>query len=437
MSAMARAASRPTFDERFTELTSASRELWERATYSLPGGNTRTTIFQDPYPVYLERGEGCRVVDVDGVERIDFINNYTSLVLGHCHPRVVEAVQLQAGRLASAAGPNELEIQMAERLKERLPSIELVRFTNSGTEATMQAIRAARAFTGRTVLLTFAGAYHGTHDYASAIPATPGPAAGAGIPQEVADSIVVPPYNDTEATLAALEPYLDDLAAIVVEPVLGAGGVVPAGEGFLRSLRELADEAGALLIFDEVIAFRIGYHGAQGRYAIRPDLTTLGKIIGGGLPIGAFGGRADVMALFDPREDGRLSHGGTFNANPLTMAAGLATLDELTPVALDRLEALTVELQRKLGEVFADAGIPVCITQIGSLFNVHFSEGPISSHADVLAGDRELQRQLHLALLGDGILFTPRGMGCLSVPMTGAEIGAFVGATERALGGLR
>jgi len=433
---MARSATPTTTEERFADLTPRSRELWERATRSLPGGNSRTTIFQEPYPVYFERGEGCRVVDADGVERIDFINNYTSLVLGHCHPRVVEAVQRQTARLASAAGPNALEVDLAERLKERLPSIELVRFANSGTEATMQAIRAARAFTGRTTIAVFAGAYHGTHDYASAIPASPGAAGGAGIPAGVADSLVVAPYNDTEATLAALEAHLEDLAAIVVEPVLGAGGVIPAERQFLRSLRSLADETGALLVFDEVIAFRIGYHGAQGRYGITPDLTTLGKIIGGGLPVGAFGGREDVLALFDPRRAGALSHGGTFNANPLTMAAGLATLDELTPEALDRLEALTIELRTKLEELFAAAGIPACVTQAGSLFNVHFTERPIRTHADVLASDRELQRQLHLALLGDGILFTPRGMGCLSVPMTEDDVDAFVGAAQRALGTL-
>jgi glutamate-1-semialdehyde 2,1-aminomutase len=436
MSRMARAASRPTTEERFTDVTQASRELWARATHSLPGGNTRTTIFHDPYPVYLERGEGCRVVDIDGVERVDFINNYTSLVLGHCHPRVVDAVQRQAARLASAAGPNELEVEMAERLKERLPSIELVRFTNSGTEATMQAMRAARAFTGRNVLATFAGAYHGTHDYASSIPAVPGPAGGPGIPPGVAESVVVAPYNDADATLAVLEPHLEDLAAIVVEPVLGAGGVVPAREDFLRFLRELSDETGALLVLDEVIAFRIGYHGAQGRYGIRPDLTTLGKIIGGGLPVGAFGGREDVMVLFDPRSDGALSHGGTFNANPLTMAAGLATLTELTPEALDRLEALTVELKAGLESLFAAAGISARITRAGSLFNVHFTDTPVMTHADVLAGDRALQRQLHLALLGNGILFTPRGMGCLSTPMTRAEVEAFLAASERALGEL-
>jgi glutamate-1-semialdehyde 2,1-aminomutase len=420
--------------EPYTQVSPASRALWERALASLPGGNSRTTIFHDPYPIYAARGEGCRVIDVDGVERIDFISNYTSLVHGHCHPRVVAAVQRQAGTLMSAAAPSELEVQLAERIRERLPSIELLRFTNSGTEATMQAIRAARAFTGRSTILTFAGAYHGTHDYAVSIPADASlPPGSLGVPEAVAGTIVVAPFNDLDATRAAVEPRLGDLAAIVVEPVQGAAGVIPAEGGFLALLRELADEAGALLVFDEVIAFRIGFHGAQGRYGVKPDLTTLGKIIGGGLPIGAFGGRADVMSLFDPRSEQRLAHGGTFNANPLSMAAGLATLEELTPEALRRLESLAEKLKAKLVQVFADAGRPATVTQIGSLFNVHFTEGPVREHADVRAADAALLSELHLFLLGNGILWTERGMGCLSTPMSSAEIDAFVEATARGL----
>ncbi|HEU5277653.1 MAG TPA: aspartate aminotransferase family protein [Gaiellaceae bacterium] len=431
---MARATTTTATSERYAKLTKTSHDLWERAVRVLPGGNTRTTTFQDPYPLYLVRGEGCRVFDVDGIERIDFISNYTSLVLGHCHPRVVAAVQRQAAQLMSAAAPSELEVELAERLRERLPSMELIRFANSGTEATMQAIRVARAFTDRTTVATFAGAYHGTHDYASSIPATAAErAGGTGIPAGVASSLVVAPFNDAEGTRAVLEPHFDDLAAVIVEPVQGAAGVIPARQEFLASLRELADEAGALLIFDEVIAFRIGYHGAQGQYGIIPDLTALGKIIGGGLAIGAFGGRADVMALFDPRNDRRLGHGGTFNGNPLTMAAGLATLTELTPEALDRLEKLTLELKAKLEQLFADVGLPALVTQSGSLFNLHLREGEVLDHSDVLASDTTLLQELHLAMLGHGVLFTPRGMGCLSIPMTDSEVDAFAEAARLGL----
>jgi glutamate-1-semialdehyde 2,1-aminomutase len=396
--------------------TAGSHDLWERALGSLPGGNTRTTVFHDPYPVYVARGEGCRVWDADGVERIDFISNYTSLILGHCHPRVVEAVQSQAARLMSVAAPNELEIELAERIRERLPSIDLVRFTNSGTEATMLALRGARAFTGREKIAVFAGGYHGSHDYAASVPGDASTAPGGpGIPAAVADTVVVAPFDDREGTLAALESHLGELAAVIVEPVLGAGGVVPATAGFLTFLRQLTRDAGALLVFDEVISFRIGYHGAQGRLDVTPDLTTLGKIIGGGLPVGAVGGRADVMELFDPRRDDHIGHGGTFNANPMTMAAGLATLEELTPERYDELEALTEEL-----EAGVNARTGASATSVGSLFRIELP-------------DPSRLPDLHVALLANGILMTPRGMGCLSTPMAGPEVDAFVEALRLAL----
>ena len=413
-------ATGPGVHEEYERLTGASRVLWERAAGSLPGGNTRTTIFHEPHPVYVVRGEGCRVWDADGVERIDFISNYTSLILGHCHPRVVEAVRQQAAKLMSVAAPTELEIELAERIRERLPSVERVRFANSGTEATMLAFRAARAFTGRPKIGVFAGGYHGSHDYAASIPLEPGQPAGAvGVPQAVADTLVVAPFDDVEGTRAALEPHLDELAAVIVEPVLGSGGVLPAAIEFLAFLRQLTRDAGALLVFDEIISFRVGYHGAQGRAGITPDVTTLGKVIGGGLPVGAVGGREDVMALFDPRSDGRIVHGGTFNANPLTMAAGLATLAELTPDRYETLEALATELAEKLDALFLETGAACSVTRAGSLFNVHADDATLG--------------QLHLGLLANGILSTPRGMGCLSTPMTSAEIDAFVEAVRDAL----
>jgi glutamate-1-semialdehyde 2,1-aminomutase len=404
--------------ERYEDASPASRALWDRALLSLPAGNTRTTIFHDPYPVYVATGDGCRVTDVDGVERIDFISNYTSLILGHCHPHVVEAVQRQASRLMSVAAPTELEVELAELIRGRLPSVERLRFANSGTEATMHAIRAARAFTGRTTIATFAGGYHGSHDYAASIPADPGlPSGGPGIPSAAADTIVVAPFDDVEGTRAVLEPHLDDLAGVIVEPVMGSGGVLPASAAFLTYLRELTRKADALLVFDEVISFRVGYNGAQGRLGVDPDLTTLGKIIGGGLPVGAFGGREDVMALFDPRADGTIPHGGTFNGNPLTMAAGIATLDEMTPERYAGLEGLAVELKDKLTEALGAYHPAASVTQAASLFNLHFD-------------DPSTTRELHLALLNHGILLTARGMGCLSAPMTSCEIDALVDAVQ-------
>jgi glutamate-1-semialdehyde 2,1-aminomutase len=421
MHRMAGIASRTDVRQAYLEQTPRSRALWERACESLPGGNTRTTIHQAPHPLYIVSGEGCRVTDVDGVERVDFINNYTSLILGHRHPSVVQAVQRQADRVMSVAASSELEIELAERIKERVPSIELVRFGNSGTEATMLAIRAARAFTGRDTIATFAGGYHGSHDYAASIPGEPTlPVGGPGIPDAVARTVVVAPCNDVEATRASLAPHLNDLAAVIVEPVLGAGGVVPATGEFLSFLRTLTNDVGALLVFDEVISFRVGYHGAQGKVGVAPDLTTLGKIIGGGLPVGAFGGRADVMALFDPQAPRRIPHGGTFNANPLTAAAGLATLAEMTPDRYEALDVLASDLTDRLAGVLAQSGVDAAITRAGSLFNLHLADG-------------QLAPELHLALLNHGILLTPRGMGCLSTAITGAEVDLFAEALRRSL----
>jgi glutamate-1-semialdehyde 2,1-aminomutase len=425
--------------DRYIEATPASRALYERAVGSLPGGNTRTTLFVQPYPFYFDHGIGCRVYDVDGHERIDFINNYTSLILGHAHPNVVAAIQRQVGRGFSAAAPSELEIGLAEAIKRRLPSIDLLRFTNSGTEATMLALRAARAHTGREKVAKIAGSYHGSHDYAAVdvAPIGAGPsdarAQNAGIPAAVAETIVMLPFNDAAAAERIIEAHWRELAAVIVEPVLGAGGVIPAQPEFLRALREATQRHGIVLVFDEIISFRVGYGGAQGHYSIRPDLTTLGKIIGGGLPVGALGGREQIMARFDPRRPDHIGHGGTFNANPLTMAAGLATLETLTPDEYTRLEALMADLQPKLLTLFSSLDIPAQVTHIGSLFNLHLTGTPVVDYATACTGDRQLLARIYLAALNHGVAFTGRGMGCLSTPMTTTEIDAFVAALRGAM----
>ncbi|MFN8484048.1 MAG: aspartate aminotransferase family protein [Anaerolineae bacterium] len=428
--------------ERYIDATPLSRELYERAVRALPGGNTRTTVFIQPYPFYFRRGQGSRVWDVDGNERLDFINNYTSLILGHAHPRVVAAVQERLTEGMSVAAPTELEVALAERLKERLPSMDLLRFTNSGTEATALAIRAARAFTGREKLAKFEGSYHGSHDYA-AVDVAAGGAVGAGtvtknagIPQAVADTIVMLPFNDAERAVAIIEAHKDDLAAVIIEPVLGSGGVIPAHPDFLRALREVTAQHGIVFIFDEIIAFRVGYHGAQGHYGVTPDLTTLGKIIGGGLPVGAVGGREDIMRRFDPRRADHIGHGGTFNANPLTMAAGLATLDEMTPAQYDRLEGMTRRLAGQLCDLFAGLGVPAQVTHIGSVFNIHLTDRPVTDYASASAGDRQSLAQLYLAALNHGVAFTGRGMGCLSTPMTDADLDTFVAAMRAGMADL-
>jgi len=419
--------SRSTIVDRYHETTPKSRALYERATRSLPGGNTRTTLYMQPYPCYFDHGIGCRVYDADDNERIDFINNYTSLILGHAHPKIVAAVQQQAALGMSAAAPSELEIALAEALKSRLLSIDQLRFTNSGTEATMLALRAARAYTGREKIAKIDGSYHGSHDYA---------AVGAehiGIPAAVAETLVMLPFNDVRAAEQVISAHQHELAAVIVEPVMGAGGVIAAQPGFLAFLREITERYGIVLIFDEIIAFRIGYHGAQGYFGVKPDLTTLGKIIGGGLPVGAVGGREAIMACFDPRRLDHIGHGGTFNANPMTMAAGLATLDEMTPAAYAQLDALSGELRAKLCALFGELGVPAQINQVGSIFNIHFSDTPVTDYATMCMSDREMAAWLHLAALNHGVALASRCMGCLSMPMTGAEIDACVTAIRLAM----
>src|SRR5438067_7928290 len=332
----------------YRETTPRSRALHERAVQVMPGGTTRTTTYFDPYPLYLDHGEGCRVWDADGVERIDMIGNYTAMILGHSHPKIVEAIRAQAARGTGFAAANPLEVELAELLCERVPSLDAVRFCNSGTEATMFAMRLARAFTGRPKIARMEGGYHGTHDYAevSTHPAVAeaGPPDAPiarpdsmGTPAWALEQTVVLPFNNPDAAEAIIRREAGGLAAVILEPIIGAGGVIAATPAYLERLRSVTAELSILLIFDEVISFRVAPGGAQQLYGVTPDLTTLGKIIGGGLPVAAFGGRADVMELLDPRREPSLAQGGTYNGNPLGMAAGLATMRELTPDVYDDL----------------------------------------------------------------------------------------------------
>jgi glutamate-1-semialdehyde 2,1-aminomutase len=400
--------------ETYLARTPGSRDLFERATASLPGGSTRTTVFNPPYPPYMARGEGLLTWDVDGNEYRDFLGNYTSLILGHAHPDVVAAVEAQVRRGSAFAAPTEVEIDLAEELRRRLPSVEKIRFTNSGTEATMFAIRAARAFTGRPLLAKFARAYHGTHD--TALAGTP------GVPDGVSDLVAELPWDDADGVERGLAGRERNVAAIIIEPVQGAGGVRAADPAFLRFLRDYADRIGAVLIFDEIIAFRIGPNGAQGVFGVRPDLTTLGKIVGGGFPLAAFGGRADIMDRYDARRPGALSHGGTFNGNPVGAAAGLATLRYLTPDRYDRLASLGERLRHRLTGAIAARDIDARVDGIGSLFQVF--TGPTLQGEDQLSATETL----FLGLLVDGFHLAPRGMGAISTPTTEADVDALADA---------
>ena len=430
--------------ERYQELTPKSRAAWEEAKEYLPGGDSRNSIFWPPYPIFVERASGAHVMDADGTDRLDFIGTMTTLILGHAPEPVTEAVraQLELGVVYNA--PNRQQVRLARLLCERIPSFELVRFTNSGTEATLNTVRAARAFTGRNLIAKAEGGYHGSHDVVSvsvrvdpskagerqrpdALPATEGLADG------VLDSVVVIPFNETGPAREILEQHKDQLAAVIVEPMLGSVGMLPATHEFLAMLREFATENGAILIFDEVISFRIAPGGAQEYYEITPDMTSLGKIIGGGFAVGAFGGRHEIMGLYDPTSGPRVAHAGTFNANPVTMLAGAVTLEQLTPEVYRRLAEVTEYLRHGLREVGRELEVPVQVTGLGSLFGIHFSDETLVGYRDIAKSDSAFRHDVFLGLLNEGILMAPNLVGAVSTAIAEPEVDAFVAALRNVL----
>jgi glutamate-1-semialdehyde 2,1-aminomutase len=434
-----------TFGNRFLEVGSRSAELFERAKRSLPGGNTRTTVFAPPHPFYVAEGQGCRLTDVDGQTRLDFLNNYTSLLHGHGRTEVVAAAQAQVARGTAFAGPTEHEIELAEIITARVPAIERLRFTNSGTEAVMMAIKAARGFTGRPLVAKFEGCYHGTYDPAEVsvgpAPSTAGPAEepigiseSAGLAPGTLESTVVLPLNNRAAVERIVGRVADRLAAIVVDPMPNGAGFPDPEPGFLPFLRELTRRHGILLIADEIISFRIGYGGASTRFGFTPDLVTLGKIIGGGFPVGAVGGSAEVMGVFDPTSGKpKVPHGGTFNANPVTMAAGVAGMRLWTEEAVTRLERLGDDLRTRANWVLEEAGVPFKLTGQASLFRLV----PSSAGTDYRSGVPDerggaQRRELYLRLLGNDVLVSQTGLGCLSTAMDEPEVGEFVEALRTA-----
>ena len=419
---------------------SKSAKLWERAQHVLPGGNSRTTVFMAPRPIYAADGEGCWIVDVDGDRRLDLLNNYTSLMHGHAHPAVTEAATRRLARGASFPLPTAEEIDLATLIAERVAAIDQVRFTNSGSEAVMMAIKAARGFTGRSKIAKFEGAYHGSYDWAE-VSLGPGPeewgpaeapesiAYSKGAPKSVLEEVVVLPFNRTDLAVARIEKEAGHLAAVLIDPMPNRAGLIPARADFLRAMREVTARHGICLIFDEVISFRLGYHGAQGLFDIRPDLTSLGKIIGGGFPVGAVGGRAEVMAVFDPRGGKpRVPHGGTFNANPVTMAAGLTAMRLMDDKAFDRLDELGQKLRSGIEACFERAGVPGAVTGMGSLFRLHPAARHFVDYRSAVASKDDSARfdRLYRRLIDHSILLAPTGLGCLSTAVGEADVEYFL-----------
>jgi glutamate-1-semialdehyde 2,1-aminomutase len=421
--------------------TPRSRSLHERARLSLPGGDTRTGTFFPPYPPFIARGAGDRIHDVDGNEYLDFLNNFTSLVHGHAHPEILRSAGAQASQGTAHAAPLEAQLHLAEQLRERVPPLERIRFLNSGTEAVMQALRAARAFTGRPLILKMEGGYHGTYD-ATEVGVDPGTAAPAwpharadvpGLPAGAASQTLVAPFNDLPTTERILTSHAGELAAVIVEPVLHGGGIIPAEGSFLRGLEELARRHRILLVLDEIVTFRLAHGGAQALHGVTPDLTVLGKTIGGGFPIGAVGGRADVMDLFDPRRADPITHSGTFNGNPMSMVAGSAAVRLLTPGRIAQIDELGARLRSGFQDVLDAAGVTAQVTGAGSLAQIHLTGGPVRDYRAGARTDRRQRALLHLALMNQGVFCGSRLNFNTSTAMTAGSVQRAVQALAEAV----
>ncbi|SMC63878.1 aspartate aminotransferase family protein [Papillibacter cinnamivorans] len=419
--------------------TPKSKEAYALAREYLAGGETRSIAYHRPYPLTVRRAEGCRLYDVDGNEYVDFLGNYTSLIHGHAHPeitkRIVEAVSVGT---ACPAGIED-QVELGRILCERVPGIERIRFCNSGTEATMFAVRAARAFKRRDGIIKMEGGYHGTADFAEfsiAPPVDPKvkrtvfePVPESfGIPVNAGRDLFIAPFNDLDEVENILKKHHPEIAGIIVEPVLGALGVIPPAPGYLEGLRRLADTYDVLLIFDEVQTLRVHYGGAQSKYGVTPDLTAVAKIIGGGLPVGGIGGKAEVMSVFDPLKKEHLSQSGTFNGNRATMAAGIASMELLDRGAIDRLERLSERLEAGMVKAIADNAIPATVTRVGSLLNLHFTAEKPHDYQSVLNPHFDKLPLYHLEMLRRGYFLAVRGTWALSTVMSEKEIDGAVAA---------
>lgn len=424
----------------------ASRAAFNRAQRTMPGGNTRSSVFERPFPLYLAFGRGARVRDIDGNEYLDFQNNFTALIHGYGHPGVTAALADQLSRGLSFANPTVSEIELTELLCNRVPFFERVRFTNTGSEAVMMAIKAARALTGRVKIAKCEGAYHGNYDHVE-VSFDPKPeewghdipksvAYNRGTPKSVLDEVVVLPFNDIEWSERILCGVRADLAAIIIDPLPSRLGLIPILRSYLAFLREFTRRHGIVLISDEILSFRLDYGGAVAELEIEPDLCTFGKIIGGGLPIGAIAGRSEAMAVFDPSGGKpRVSQAGTFTANPLSMVAGFAAMRAMTCEEFARINRLGDYARHRIAELFENTATPAQVRGAGSLFRVLMKREVVRDYRTAYPSAQESERlnTIVRALREAGILISSVGLGAISTPMTETDIDLLVEALRRSL----
>ncbi|MSP49247.1 MAG: aspartate aminotransferase family protein [Alphaproteobacteria bacterium] len=406
----------------YAKVNPASRATHQKALPSLPGGNTRTGIFFDPFPIAWVRGEGARLWDADGHDYIDFISEATAGIYGHSHPEIRKAIEQRMDLGWNLGGHTALEGELASILIDRFPSIERVRFVNSGTEANMFNVQVARVATGRPAVMGFNGCYHGGFLTFTA----------ATNPLNVPFETVVGTYNDVEGSAALIDRHADRIAAVILEPMMGGGGCISATLEFLKMLRERTKKHGIVMILDEVMTSRLSPGGLQAVTGVIPDLTSLGKYIGGGLPAGAFGGRADILDRFDPRKSDALPHSGTYNNNVMTLAAGIAGLGKVyTKEAAVTLNARGDGLRKRLNAVADRAGVAMQFLGIGSMLCVHMQRGEIRNPQDAAKGDAKLRELFFFDLLEHGVHVMPkRGLVALSLPLTDADFDTLVAAVE-------
>lgn len=414
------------YESAYKKRNTQSFRYLEAARQFMPGGDTRTSIWFPPYPIWIDRAEGCGFVDTDGNAYIDFHNCYSTMILGHANPDVVAAVREQAARGTALGALIPTVVEWAERICGMVESVDKIRFTNSGTEAVMMALRLARGFSGKDLILKTEGCYHGSYDPVVY------PSDATGLPNSVRGDSLIVPYNDNAAAEEAIVSNKDRLAAMIVEGAMGAAGMVPPRDGYLQFLRKVTRENDVLLILDEVISLRLAWGGLQSIYGIRPDLTTMGKIIGGGYPVGAVGGREDLMQLFSPQVH-KVNHSGTLNANPITATAGLATLKQLDETVIENINRLGESFAEGMRSIFQRLDIKGQVTGMGSLQNIHFSDRPVVDGKSARSVNTDLRHLFYLGMIERGFFSASRALYVMSTPMTRKEIDGALAAAEDAL----
>lgn len=409
-----------------------SRRLHTEACKYMPGGDTRTATFFLPFPNFIKYGDGAYMYDEDGFKLLDFQNNYTSLIHGHAHPETVEAVREQIAKGSAYTAPFEKQIELSAILTQRFPSVDMIRYTNSGTEANMHALRIARAYTGKAKIIKTEGGYHGTTDVFEASVDPNIKKAGTleqikvipesrGVSENALKDVLVVPFNDIERTRKMIEEHHRETACIIIEPIMGSAGQITPDLEYLKFLREITEQYHIVLIFDEVVTGRLSLGGAQKFYGVTPDLTTMGKIIGGGTPVGAFGGKQEIMQMYDPREK-KMYHSGTFNGNAVTMAAGLATMKAYNQEAVDYVNALGTLFKEGVLKIYDKLGLNMKISGAGSIYNILFTDKEVKNYRDVASAHEELNKVLYMSLLTKGVFDAERGMFCMSTAMTKEDI---------------